>query len=143
MNLHPLTGLYRVSAQIDPSDTMALAQMGVHTLICNRPDSEVEAPHQSLAMQAAAEVAGLRFVDNPIVPGQMSEDHVTRQATALAQATGPVVAYCATGNRSTIVWALGTVGTLTPQEIVARASAQGYDLSGVLPELERRAALLG
>jgi hypothetical protein len=69
-------------------------------------------------MQQAAEAAGLAFVFNPVTGGMLTESNVEEQAEAIAGSEGPVVAYCASGNRSTIVWALGVAGDMPVDEIL-------------------------
>ncbi|MBT8412600.1 MAG: TIGR01244 family phosphatase, partial [Octadecabacter sp.] len=54
--------------------------------------------------------------------------------------SGPVLAYCASGTRSSIVWALGQAGTMATDEIITAAAAAGYDLSGLKPQLDALAA---
>jgi uncharacterized protein (TIGR01244 family) len=50
------------------------------------------------------------------------------------------VAYCASGNRSTIVWALGVAGEVPVDEILQCAAKNGYDLAWLRPQLEALAA---
>lgn len=139
MPLRPITDQFSVSDQITPQDMAAFAAQGIRTIICNRPDQEVPLTHQSNAMQTAAEAAGLTFIFNPIVPNGLTEANVSTQIHAITQTDGPVVAYCATGNRSTTAWALGVAGDISPDDVIKRAAAQGYDLSGLRSELQRRA----
>ncbi len=140
MDLRPITDSYTVAPQLDPSDMAALAASGVTTVICNRPDGENPPSHQAAAMQAAAEAAGLAFVFNPVVGGQLTMDNVEEQRDAIDAAEGPVVAYCASGNRSTIVWALGMAGDLPTDEIIAQGEKWGYQLEWLRPQIEALAA---
>jgi len=140
MDLRPITDSYTVAPQLEPSDMAALAAAGVTTVICNRPDGENPPPLQAAAMQAAAEAAGLAFVFNPVVGGQLTMDNVEEQRDAIDAAEGPVVAYCASGNRSTIVWALGMAGEMPTDEIIARGETWGYQLDWLRPQLEALAA---
>ncbi len=128
MDLRPITDTYAVSPQIDPEDAPAIAEAGFTTVICNRPDGEVPPPWQASAMRQAVEAAGLTFIENPITPGGLTEDIVATHAKALAAAPGPVLAYCASGNRSTLVWALTQAGTRPTDEIIAAGAAQGYNV---------------
>jgi uncharacterized protein (TIGR01244 family) len=52
----------------------------------------------------------------------------------LAQAPGPVLAFCRSGTRSIVTWSLSQAqaGARTPQELVGLGRAAGYDLSAVL-----------
>lgn len=135
MDIRTLTDSYSVSPQIEPSDCAALAEAGFTTIICNRPDAENPAALQVAAMRDAAEAAGLTFVDNPVFGGTMSPENVELQAKAVAEATGPVFAYCRSGTRSTIVWAFGAAATTPVTDIMAAAEKGGYDLSGMASQL--------
>ena len=143
MDLRQITDTYTVAPQLEPGDMAALAAQGVTTVICNRPDGENPASLQAAAMQAAAEAAGLSFVFNPVVGGQLTMDNVEEQRDAIDGSDGPVVAYCASGNRSTIVWALGQAGDLPTDEIIARGEKWGYQLEWLRPQIEALAARNG
>ena len=143
MDLRQITETYSVAPQLEPGDMAALAEQGVSTVICNRPDAENPPPLQAAAMQAAAEAAGLNFVFNPVVGGQLTLDNVEEQADAIDAAEGPVVAYCASGNRSTIVWALGQAGQMPTDEIIARGEKWGYQLEWLRPQIEALAEQKG
>lgn len=140
MDIRPLTESYAVAPQLEPADMAALAAQGVTTIICNRPDPEITPDLYAAQMQAAAEAAGLEFVFNPIVGGAMTMANVEEQADAIAGADGPVVAYCASGNRSSIVWALTQAGQLPTDEILAATRAAGYMLDGMRPQIDALAA---
>jgi uncharacterized protein (TIGR01244 family) len=140
MNLKEIVDGYSVTPQLAPSDMAALAESGVTTVICNRPDAENPPGLQAAAMQGAAEAAGLAFVFNPVTGGMLTESNVEEQAEAIAGSEGPVVAYCASGNRSTIVWALGVAGEVPVDEILQCAAKNGYDLAWLRPQLEALAA---
>ena len=55
-----------------------------------------------------------------------------RQAVEAAQ--GPVLAYCRSGTRSIVTWAIGQAqsGVMDRQTLIALGAEAGYDLSGVL-----------
>lgn len=140
MDLRKITETYSVTPQIDPSDVATLAGMGVKTLICNRPDAENPAPLQAAAIQAEAEAHGIDFIFNPFQGHTMTQDHVDEQRDALADAEGPVVGYCASGNRSTVVWAFGVAGHVPVDDIIALATSYGYPFEQLRPALEAAAA---
>ncbi len=127
MDIRTLTPDYAVSPQIDPADIAAIAAAGFTTVICNRPDGEVPPSLQADVLRDAAEAAGLRFIDNPMLPGTLDPDTLHRQADALSTATGPVLAYCASGNRSAILWSLVRAPDLGVDGVLAATMAAGYD----------------
>jgi uncharacterized protein (TIGR01244 family) len=125
MEIRPLSDAYAVSPQIAPGDAAAIAAEGFDTVICNRPDGEVPPELQVEALRAEIEAAGMRLVVNPVVGGALSMENVGAQKAAI-QEGGKVLAYCASGNRSSIVWALALAGTRPTDELVAAGAQYGY-----------------
>ena len=123
-----------VSGQIAPED---IASLGVALIVNNRPDGEEPGQPSSDAIAAAAKAAGVEYRHIP-VSGGISLPQVAQMADALGQATGPVLAFCRSGTRSTYLWALARArlgddaATLFQQ-----AAAAGYDLSPVRAFLAR------
>lgn len=140
MDIRRLTESYAVSPQIDPADLPAIAAAGFTTIIANRPDAENPAPLQIAAMRAAAEAAGLEFVENPVIGGALTMANVEAQGQAIAQASGPVLAYCASGNRSSIVWALSQAGSRPTDELIGIPARFGYQLEGLRAQIEALAS---
>ena len=139
MEIRSLTEDYAVSPQITPEDVAAIAEAGFTTLICNRPDAEIPADINANAIRQQAEAAGLRFVLNPVVGGAITMDNVHNQGRAIADSEGPVLAYCASGNRSSIVWALAHAGKRPTDELIAIPARYGYALEPFRPTLEQLA----
>lgn len=127
---------YFVSPQIEVGDVPQIKAAGIKTVICNRPDEEVPPSHQAAALQAAVEAAGLGFVLMPVTHSTMTSDLVAAQRDVIAHNDGPVLAYCASGTRSSIVWALGAVSDMSVDDILSATAAAGYDLGGMRPTLE-------
>lgn len=140
MDLRQLSDSHFVAGQIDPADMAALVETGVTTIICNRPDHEVPPSHQAAAMQDAAEAAGLVFVFNPVNGAAMTMDNVEEQADALDSAEGKVVAYCASGMRSAVMWAFAQAGQMETSDIIDAAEAAGYPLAGMRGQIDALAA---
>ena len=135
MDIRPLTDRYAVSPQIAAEDIPAIAAAGYDTILCNRPDHEVEPGSSAASIQAAAEAAGLRFVDNPVENGGLTERSVATQRETLAGG-GKVLAYCRSGTRSAVVWMLGAATDTPPAELIAAATGAGYALEHLQPQLE-------
>lgn len=140
MDIRKITPAYAVSPQIDPTDIPAIAAAGFTTVICNRPDGEIPPSHHASVMQAAAEAAGLTFVIIPVTHAGLNAQIVADQRAALDASSGPVLAYCASGTRSSIVWSLGQAGDMPTDEIIAATAKCGYDLGGLSPQIEALAA---
>lgn len=136
MDIRPLTPHYAVSPQIDPTDVPAIKEAGYVAIICNRPDGEVPPSQQMAAMQAACEASGIAFTAIPVTHQGLNMEMVTEQRDTMDNADGPVFAYCASGTRSTIVWALGQAERMSPDDIINAAASQGYDISGIRRQLD-------
>lgn len=90
---------FDVTGQIAPEQAGDIASRGYTTLICMRPDNEGFNQPAFAAVKQAAEGVGLKAVYFPVVPGQMTPAQAKELKTILADASGPVLAYCASGNR--------------------------------------------
>lgn len=143
MAMIELTPGYSVAPQIALEDMQAAADAGVTLVICNRPDEEVPPELSHRAMEEAAREAGLDFAYIPVTNEGLTLDQVTRQAELLAKAEGPVLAYCRSGTRCSIVWAMGKAGEMPVDEILATTAKAGYQLEGIRPTLETLAAQKG
>ncbi len=140
MDIRPLTETYAVSPQIDLTDVAAIKAAGYTTVIDNRPDGEIPSHLHTQAMQQVVEAAGLTFVANPIIGGAMTMTNVEVQADAMAKATGPVLAYCASGNRSSVCWALASAGQRPTDDLIGIPARYGYSLDHLRPQIEALAA---
>ena len=136
MDIRPLDDAVSVAPMLEPGDMAALAAAGVTTVICNRPDAEVGPEHRAAAMQAAAEAAGMAFVYNPATLPALTEEAVEEQADAMDAAGGPVVAYCRSGTRSAMLWALAMAGRMPADDILASLERAGYPTPGLRPQIE-------
>lgn len=137
MEIRALTDSYAVSPQIDPGDLAAIRAAGYSTVIDNRPDAEIPVELQTETIREAAEAAGLTFVANPIIGGQMTQANVDAQKAAIEASDGAVLAYCASGNRSSVVWALANAGVLSVDDLIGLPARHGYQLEHLRPTLER------
>ena len=139
MDIRPITPDYAVSPQIEPGDLVAIKAAGYTTVIDNRPDGEIPPHLHTGVMQAAAEALGLVFVVNPVIGGMLSPDNVARQRAAIEGAAGPVFAYCASGNRSSVVWALAEAAKRPVEDLIGLPARFGYQLEHLRRDLEAAA----
>lgn len=142
MDLRQLSATLAVSPQILPEDVPALAEAGFKVLVNNRPDEEVGPDIDHDVMAEAAAKAGMSYQYLPFHPGQVTPQLISDFAAATA-GQGPVIAYCRSGNRCTVLWALTQAGKLPEDEIMQMADKAGYDLSGVRPLISSLASSKG
>jgi len=121
-----------VSGQVHPEEVAGLAEQGVSLLINNRPDGEE--PGQPLAgdIEAAAEAAGIAYRFVPIVRGIGPADVEAMQDALASAGGGQALAFCRTGNRSALAWALAMrEGGATREEIEAKVEAAGFNVAPI------------
>ena len=140
MDIRQITDRYHVSPQISVEDIDAIKAAGIKTVICNRPDEEVPASHRAAAVRAAAEAAGLKFEVLPITHHSMTPDRIEQQTAFVDASDGPVLAYCASGTRCSVIWALSQAGHRDADEILDAVGRAGYDLRALRPTLVAAAA---
>mgnify|MGYP000882926543 FL=1 len=130
-DIRHVTPTFAVAGQLDPADFARLAAEGFTLAIKNRPEREDPGQPSDEIMREAARAAGLAFHTlafvGPPPPGVVAET-----ADLLEGATGPVIAYCRTGRRSIMAWAMAQAlaGVRQPDEIIMLAARAGYDLEG-------------
>jgi uncharacterized protein (TIGR01244 family) len=124
---------FAVAPQIAPEDMAQLAAEGFTLVINNRPDGEAPDQPTSAQMQAAATAAGLAYLHVPVAGGPR-RDQVEAVREAMANAQGPVFAFCRSGTRSIVTWALGQAmhGDRERDELVRMGADAGYDLRPIL-----------
>lgn len=126
-----LTDDLSVSPQILPGDVAELAAMGFKSIIDNRPDGEGSDQPSFAEIERAAKASGLTARYVPVESGKVSDADAVEFGAALAHMPKPILAYCRTGTRSTTLWALAEAGRMSMADILSKASAAGYDMSGV------------
>lgn len=136
MQLKPLTDSLSVSQQIAPEEIAELARQGFRSIIGNRPEGE--APDQpswdTLAVEARRN--GLEARQVPVVPGAIGDCDVAAFREALEELPKPIAAFCRTGTRSTMLWALANAEGLSADKRLRIAAEQGYDLSSLKGRLD-------
>jgi len=124
------------SPQLTAADIETAHSLGVTTIVNNRPEGEAADQTAGAAIESAAKAAGMDYVAIPISHGNFGESEVRAMVDALDRANGKVLAYCRTGTRSTLLWALAQAARGEPLDsIAAAAAAAGYDVSPVVPAL--------
>ena len=132
---------FYASPQITPQEVSEAAAMGIALVINNRPDGE--APDQPVGadIEAATRAAGMDYLAIPIGSAGFSEPQVEKLQEALAASQGPVLGYCRSGTRSTLLWSLAQArGGGSPDSIAETAAEAGYDVAPVRPARDLVAA---
>ncbi len=139
--IRTLDDMISVAPQITPADVTELARAGFTTIINNRPDDEEGGQPEGDAIRVVAETLGLAYVAIPVGHAGFSHPQLDAMTTAMADASGPVLAFCRSGTRSCNLWALAMAkGGADPETLCEKAASAGYDLSGIRPTLDALAA---
>lgn len=126
-----------VSPQITPEQVADAAAAGVTMIVNNRPDGEDAGQPGSAEIEAAATAAGIAYRAIPVTHAGFSANQLEEMNAALDAAGGPVLAYCRSGTRSTLLWALARAQRGdAPDALAAKAAAAGYDLASIRPMLD-------
>ena len=132
MDIRKISDAVSVSPQIAPSDVAGIAAMGFKTIIANRPDGADAGQPAFAEIAAAAQAHGLKAVFAPIASGAPDGATVALFAETIAQAGGPVFAYCRTGTRCAMLWSLAKLNAgEAPDRVFDATRRAGYALSGL------------
>ena len=128
-----LTDRILVSPQITPDQVAQAKAEGVTMIVNNRPDDEEPGQVNGAQIEAAAKAAGIAYVAVPVGHGGFAPWQLDGMAGALDQAgAGKILAYCRSGTRSTLLWALTRARAGDNADVLAaQAAAAGYDITPV------------
>jgi uncharacterized protein (TIGR01244 family) len=137
LDLKRINDRVSVSGQIRPEDVAALKDLGFTTIINNRPEGESPDQPAGAEIEAAARAAGLAYHAIPLGREGVNPQMVVETRAALEGSSGPVMAFCRSGTRSTTLWALSQAGEVEASEIIRQAAEAGYDMSHLAGHLSR------
>ncbi len=134
MDIRKIDDSISVAPQIAIDDVAEIARLGgFRTLVANRPDHEEYGQPAMADIEAAAKAEGLEWVYMPVESGNITDQDVERFAPMIRDAEKPVLAFCRSGTRCTVLWALSSARDHQPEEILSRARNAGYDITGLIP----------
>jgi len=122
---HELT----VSDQITIEDLKEIHAQGYKTIFCNRPDQESEGQINFSSIEKEAQNLGIKAIHQPVVSGQISDSDIAQFSSYFEIAQKPIFAYCRTGTRCSMLWALSHANSLPIDDILSKTQNAGYDLS--------------
>jgi uncharacterized protein (TIGR01244 family) len=144
MMFRKVTDNFYAAPQIGLDDVAAAKEMGVTLIINNRPDGEEPTAPQGDDIAAAAHAAGIGYLSIPVTHAGFSRPQIDAMAQALDKPNSKILAYCRSGTRSTLLWALAqAAGGESPRIIAVRAEEAGYDVSPIAMMLDALSASVG
>lgn len=139
MEIKSLSPDLSVAPQISPEDVSAIAAEGFRTVINNRPNGESPEQPDGDTIAQASQSAGLDYRFQPVISGGFTLKDVEEFGQLLEQAEKPALAFCRTGTRCTMLWALSQAGKMNTDEIIEAAANAGYDLSAMRGQINHLA----
>jgi uncharacterized protein (TIGR01244 family) len=133
MNMaHQLDEKTLVSGQITPADIADLKAQGVTMIVNNRPDGEDVGQPASADIEQAARAAGIDYRHVPIARGMGPTDVEAMRGAIHAAGDGKLFAFCRSGNRSSLAWAVAKSEDGTSREALEHClSEAGFSLDPV------------
>jgi uncharacterized protein (TIGR01244 family) len=124
---HQLDDKVLVSGQIRPDEVAALRPQGVTLIVNNRPDGEEPGQPLGAEIEEAAAAAGIDYRSVPIIRGIGPAD-ADAMRDAISSSPGKVLAFCRSGTRSALAWALARNDEgMAREEIERRLISAGFD----------------
>ena len=129
---HRLDDRTMIAGQIAPIEVARLKVEGVTMLINNRPDGEDEGQPTSAEIEAAAREAGIEYRHVPIARGIGPSDVEAMRSAIHEAASGTTLAFCRSGNRSALAWAVArSEDGVSREELQRLVGGAGFDLGPV------------
>ena len=132
-----LTPDLSVMLQISEADIAELSRRGFKSIISNRPDCEAADQPAWAAITAAADRHGMKAQHIPVVASQIDDDDVAAFAAALRDLPTPIAAFCRTGTRAALLWALANESSQSVDERIRIAAKEGFDLEPFRARIEQ------
>ena len=121
-----------VDGQIRPEDVAALKSLGVTMIVNNRPDDEDVGQPAAADIEAAANAAGIAYRHVPIARGLGPTDIEAMRDAMHEAGEGTLFAFCRTGNRSTLAWAVAKSEDGVPRDEIEKCVTEaGFNVGPV------------
>lgn len=135
MDIRKISEQLSVAPQIQAEELAAVKALGFVSVINNRPDQEETNQPSAKDVQAQAEAVGLSYKHQPVISGNITDEDIVEFKALLSAQETPVLAFCRTGTRCTMLWALASARPDNVDELIETAAAAGYNISGLKPRM--------
>ena len=138
MSIQKLADNLYIAPQLTEADVQEAAKLGIQTVICNRPDGEEENQPSFKQVESWLKAAGIReYHHQPVVAPAINAADVAAFQNLLKSVPQPVLAYCRTGTRCSLLWSYHQVQNgASVAEVVAAAQQAGINLSNFEARLQ-------
>jgi len=136
-DIRKLTEDLSVAPQISTDDVASVGE-NFKSILCNRPDHEDADQPLYEEIEKLAEAQGITIKFQPVNGSAISDEDVDDFAQHISDLPKPVLAYCRSGTRCTVLWALSQAGRQSSDDILKTASLAGYSLDALRPRIAER-----
>ena len=133
-----LPGDVFITGQLLAAQIQALSEQGVMTFVNNRPDMEAPIQPRSEELEQTTQTLGVDYFHIPM-SGGLTPGLIEASVTAYENAPRPIVAFCASGMRSAVLWGFAHVGKLGVDGVMDALSAIGFNLEQIRASLTQYA----
>ncbi len=128
MIIKTLTPDLSVMPQVSEADIAKLARQGFKSIIGSRLEGESADQPKWTDLKAAALARGMEAVHIPVVAYAIGEEDIGAFRDAVKRLPKPIAAFCKTGTRAALLWALANDDGFTVDERIGIAAQAGTDL---------------
>lgn len=126
LDIKNFTPSFSVSMQISVADLSEISKMGFKSVVNNRPDGEVSEQPSSVNIKNTCNEFGLEYAYLPVVAGTINKESVREFRQLLKSLPAPVLAFCRTGTRCSILWISSSENTQDLSQRIDCAASNGY-----------------
>ena len=107
MPIRKLTDTLYIAPQLTEADVQEAVRLGIKTIICNRPDGEEPGQPDFKQVEEWLHRHGIEnVVYMPVVMDAIDDAVLNNFQETVAKSPAPILAYCRSGTRSSMLWAL-------------------------------------
>ena len=127
MHLRRLEHDFYVADQLQPADLRALADRGIRSILNNRPEGEGADQPAGTLIEGQARALGMAYDAVPIAGRSVGAKERRRFRRVVAALPRPICAYCRTGVRSMLGWALTELEAKGTNAVLNAVAGAGFE----------------
>ncbi len=129
---------YWTAGYITPEDLKMAADCGFKSIVNILPKDDTDQHMSDAQAKELAETSGLEYRYMPLYGHQVNNQYIaTAYGSMIKELPEPVLSYCRSGTRVTLLWAMIHAGKLDIDDMLDRALDNGYDIEVIKEDLER------
>lgn len=129
MKIQQLNEHVYIADQINVCDISTLRDLGIRSIINNRPDNESENQPLSKDICQSATAMELDYQYLPVISNIYPPKAIAELIIMLEAMEEPIVMFCRTGNRSANLWALSQIDVCGRQYVIDKTQRIGFNTS--------------